>query len=444
MSFYRNAAGLLLTSAAAALIGFATSVLLARFLTPEDRGAYALAVSFTVLAASLARLGWPAASVYRLRAMRSHPGEVVATGIAFVAALSVVSVLAGTLLEPWLAEQIFVGAPDIVVRLAIAAVPALILGRLMESIARGIDRFSIGNWYRVLVLVLILCAVVMLLVVREGGVVQVVVAYLVIQSLCAVGLTLAIIRHTRLSLSLHRPELATSTRFALKNYATALSSKLHQRLDVFLIAYFTDPAELAFYVIAVSIVERMKLLTEALAQAAYPQLAGLDEERAAEFACDVVRQSILWVLSAALPIALAAPLFVPLVYGAPYSASVLPLLVLLPGLVGLTVYRVLFRYFMAIDRQGVNVVAQNVALVANIVLNLVLIPSYGINGAAVSSSVTYILVAGLVSVAFIRRSGRGPVQLLVPTPADLDAYVSRAGRVLRRVLGGPAPALDED
>ena len=46
MGFYRDAAGLLLTLTAGTLIGFATSVLLARFLTPEDRGVYALAISF--------------------------------------------------------------------------------------------------------------------------------------------------------------------------------------------------------------------------------------------------------------------------------------------------------------------------------------------------------------------------------------------------------------
>jgi len=444
VSFYRNAAGLLLTSTAGIVIGFATSVLLARYLTPGDRGTYALAVSFAMIAAALARLGWPTASLHRLRRLGSSSAEVTSTGIALVAMLSAVTILIGWLLEPWLTQSLFEGAPRLIVRLALCSAPALMLGVLMESIARGIDRFAIGNWYRVLALVSIFCAVLLVLVVRDGDVVEMMIAYLTVQTACAVGITLVVVRQTGLSASVDLSELGNSAGFAIKNYATSLSERLHERLDVFLIAYFASPVELAFYVIAVSITGRMRMPAEALAQAAYPQLAELNEEDASELACDVVRQSFFLMLAAALLLASAAPLLVPVIYGAPYSASVLPLLLLLPGLLGLTVYRVLFRYFMAIDRQGVNIVVQSAALIVNVVLNLLLIPRYGVIGAAVASSVTYSLVAFMIGIVFIGSSGRGPIELLVPTRGDFDAYVGRGVRLLRRALAVIDPSFGKD
>ena len=99
---------------------------------------------------------------------------------------------------------------------------------------------------------------------------------------------------------------------------------------------------------------------------------------------------------------------------------------------------------MAIDRQAVNIVVQTTALTVNVVLNLLLIPRYGVVGAAVASSATYLLVGTMIAIVFIRHSGRGLVELLLPRRSDLDAYTSRAARLLRRVLMARDPPLGED
>jgi Na+-driven multidrug efflux pump len=75
-------------------------------------------------------------------------------------------------------------------------------------------------------------------------------------------------------------------------------------------------------------------------------------------------------------------------------------------------------------------------LAANIVANLYLVPRMGINGAALSSSISYGLTSILTLVIFIRLSGRGWVETLVLSPADARMLVRRARLTLGRLRGG--------
>ena len=442
MNFYRNAAGLLLTSAATIPFGFATSILLARFLTPEDRGAYALALAFTILVAHLAQFGWASASVYRLRRLASDPAEVVSSSLLFIGATSGAAILLCIAIEPWIVNTILRGAAPGVFALALGLVPFVMIGVVMDNISRGIDRFAIGNWYRMAVVLLTLLSALGVLVFHPGGLIDMLGATLAVRVALAAGIVAAVVWQTGLSRRFGLGGVRAALRFGSKNYATALAEKLRERTDLFLIAFFLDPAQVAFFAVAANLVARLKTVTEALGQAAFPELAGLDEDRAAGFACEVSRQSLLWVLSAGLLLGAIAPLAVPLLFGAPYAASVVPVLILLPGAVLVAVYRVLFRYFMAVDMQRYNVLAQNCALAVSVALNLVLIPRYGVAGAAVASVVSAGVESIIVIEAFRRQSGRGVRELLVPRRSDLDVFVLRAARLVRRVLMSPGTASD--
>jgi O-antigen/teichoic acid export membrane protein len=201
-----------------------------------------------------------------------------------------------------------------------------------------------------------------------------------------------------------------------------------------MIAYFLgDPSQLAFYAIAVSVVQRLNLLPASVATAAYPQMAGLQEDDAAHFACRTSRQSLVWVLLVACALAALAQILLPLIYGEDYRASVLPFLILLPGMVLLTIYTVLGQYFTAMDRQGVNIAIQSASVVVNVLLNLWLIPRHGILGAAAASAASYALEATLITAAFVVSSRRRLDEVFLLRLEDLDPYRRRA-RVLWRRL----------
>ena len=101
------------------------------------------------------------------------------------------------------------------------------------------------------------------------------------------------------------------------------------------------------------------------------------------------------------------------VYGSQFADAGVALRLILPGIVAYSVVAVLSRYITGRGRPGTGTLILVAGLVVNIAVNLVLIPRYGIDGAAAASSVSYIVTAMLTLVVFRRMSGRGWVETLV-------------------------------
>ncbi|MAG32821.1 MAG: hypothetical protein CL908_18240 [Deltaproteobacteria bacterium] len=434
MNFARNAAGLLLTSAVGIPISFATSVVLARFLSVEDRGIYSLLTTFALVAVILGQMGWPTASIYRLRRVGSPAQRVATTGVVAVVVISTMIVLSCWQLRPLLSERFLNDAPARLFHLAVAAIPLQLLSLFFGSLARGTDRFVIQNAYKVLLDIGTLAIVCWALIVRDGALLELMVASLAIQAVCCSGYALAVLRHTGLSFGFDWRETRESMAFGLKSYLQALAGQIHERIDVFMIAYLLrDPEQVAFYAIAVGIVQRIMIVPTSIGSAAYPQLAGLGRAAGAEFAARINRQSLLSVLAAALVLALIVPWAVPLVFGEPYRASVMPLEVLLPGVAMFSIYKTLSRYFTAIDRQQANISTQIVSVIVNVLLNLWWIPLFGIMGAALASLASYALEAVLISIVFSRSTGVRLRTFLVVRREDFVQLRTHGTSFLRRV-----------
>ncbi|UCE86579.1 MAG: oligosaccharide flippase family protein [Deltaproteobacteria bacterium] len=434
MNFFRNVAGLLLTSAVLVPVGFLSSIVLARFLSVEDRGVYAAAVAFAQMVAILSELGWPGASIYRIRTVGSRPARVAAVGTLAILIISALVLLACGALEVFVIERFLAGASPTVFHLAIATIPFQLLIHVYGAIARGIDRFRLWNWSRIGLALGTLAAMTWVLVVRDGALIEALWAFLAVHCVVTLLFVAAVLRHTGLALGVDVSEILDGLRFGIQNHMQSLAGRVHERIDIFMIAYFLgDPSQLAFYAIAVSVVQRLNLLPASVATAAYPQMAGLRAEDAAHFACRTSRQSLVWVVLVACALAAFAQVLLPLFYGEDYRASVAPFLILLPGMVLLTIYTVLGQYFTAMDRQGVNIAIQAVSVVVNVLLNLWLIPRYGILGAAAASAASYALEATLITVAFAVSARRRPGEIFLLRLEDLDPYRRRARGLWRRL-----------
>ena len=125
------------------------------------------------------------------------------------------------------------------------------------------------------------------------------------------------------------------------------------------------------------------------------------------------RYTLLLTLLLALGLAALAKVFMQLYFGDPYSASVLPLLVLLPGTVAYAVARPISGIELGRRSPVPPVVGTATAAITNIGLNIILIPSFGMVGAAVATSVSYGLMA-VLHVATSRYMGFDPLSDLRP------------------------------
>jgi O-antigen/teichoic acid export membrane protein len=321
-----------------------------------------------------------------------------------------------------------------VLYLALASIPFHLLFNVFQAVARAVDRFDLANLANLARAGGLLCAAVGVLIVAGGGLEQALVAILIVHGLATVILGIVVARETGVQWRVDREEIVESARFGSRSYAHYMTGELHERLDLFMIAYLlADPAQAGLYAIAVRLIGALKLVPDALAASLFTVAAGMSEREAGRLTSFVSRHSLLWTVAAVVALAAVAPLAVRLLFGEQYSGAIPPLQVLLLAMAMLTVARVLSRYFVAVGRQRANIVTQILAVLLNLTLNLLWIPRYGIIGAAWASLASYGLQALLIVVWFGRDSGRGIRDALLVQRGDFAEYRQRLTPLLERL-----------
>jgi O-antigen/teichoic acid export membrane protein len=106
-------------------------------------------------------------------------------------------------------------------------------------------------------------------------------------------------------------------------------------------------------------------------------------------------------------------------FGVAYQPAYPALLALLPGLFGLCYASILRLDLLGKDRPGSISLLVGLGALLNLTLNLLLIPIYGIVGAASASSIAYLAVTVALLVLYCRLSGVPAWQTLIILPSDL-------------------------
>lgn len=434
MSFVRNTIGVLSTSMGKIVIGIATSVILARWLSVEDRGLYSVATNVAGMLGLFLNFGWPSASIYRLRRVGSPPEQVASAALVMSVVIPIITVILFVTLAPGVSTRFLEGAPIAVVWLAFAVVPFDVISNTFTSIARAMDEWALQNLYRLSIMVLVLVGTAGVLIVGDGALLGALWVFFLAHLVVTIGFMARLLSLTGVTRHLDFEEIRDGFRFGLKSYVQSLAGKTHERVDVLLLAALLDDsaAPIALYAIAVTFVQRLKLIPEALSNVLLPKLASQSNEDAAAFTAKVSRHSFVWVVLMALALAVVAPVMMPLLFGEEYRASTPAFLILLPGMVVYTIYRVIARYFVATDRQQANIASEVTSLVVNVGLNVWLIPRYGIVGAALASLVSYSLSAVWILIAFRVATGIGVGRTLLLERGDLALYRKRLGALQER------------
>lgn len=191
-------------------------------------------------------------------------------------------------------------------------------------------------------------------------------------------------------------------------------------VDVMMIRVFVDSESTGYYKAALAVAEFLWVVPVALQSMFVHSMSNLwssgDNETVNRIAARTTRYAMLFSILLATGFAALGGRFLPLYYGPEYSQAAIPLLILLPGAVGFAVARPIFGIAQGKGDLKTMVLATGGAATLNVVLNAVLIPRYGMTGAAVATSVGYLsmLVFHVLSarhIGFYPLSDIRPVRL---------------------------------
>lgn len=163
--------------------------------------------------------------------------------------------------------------------------------------------------------------------------------------------------------------------------------------DIILIRAYTGSEQTGFYKGALVITSFLLFVPEAiqivLLHSTSELWANNQRERISSIASRVVRYTLLGTLLLVLGLFVLANPFVKTYFGESFSPAVASLQLLLPGTVGFALARPIYAIGQGKGDLKPLIFATGSAAVINLVLNIALIPQYGIRGAAIATSIGY-------------------------------------------------------
>lgn len=415
------------------ILGVLSGVILARKLGPHDRGILALVLLTPNTVVTLVKLGITQANVFFIN-RKGVPSVRVASNSAVLAlALGAAAAAAIWALRDGLLSTVLRSVPPWALALCLMRIPMRLLDDFLYGVLQAVGGFRIYNVRLLASEILRFFSIVVCLVVFEFGLFAAVLIHTAVNLVNVAWLVLTTRRDIPFGLSLDTALLRKQLEFGVKSWVQTLTAHMLLRADLYVIAYFLTPSETAFYALAAHFTEMILEIPQAVGLVLYPRLASLPKAEVHRLTAQTCRRTLFLTSVLALAVTLFGPSVIVIWYGAEYAPAGNPLPLLCIGALAWSIYVILTRDFTSHGRQSVNIAAGLPALALNVSLNLLLVPKFGIWGAALSTAISYSVACAILLIFYLPWSGMSLRTLLLPGMDDVRYFRDLARRLLRRL-----------
>jgi len=215
--------------------------------------------------------------------------------------------------------------------------------------------------------------------------------------------------------------------FLKKGFTYGIASYLAQcfqmallRSDFFFISALLGPTELGYYTVSTKMAEMLLILPESFVVPFVPLLFGMQKNESDMFMCTVTRLVLFVMLVICIGACFFGKIFIGLVFGYEFLPAYRPLVLLLPGIFAFGLFPFFKFELFGRGMQGKVAGFTAIGLMTNLLLNYFMIPKWGIEAAAVSSSVGYVSVVFLLFRRYCRISGTSSSDVLIVKKNDFS------------------------
>jgi polysaccharide transporter, PST family len=364
-------------------IGFFVGVWAARYLGPHDFGQLSYALAIAGLCSMLVDLALEGVVVSALLARPAQANVILGTAFwlrVIGGAIGILVVTAGASIAR--ADEPAIVAMAIIVALTFLANPFHVIEfwyqSKLESRTPMLAR-SIG--FVIVTILRVACILAALPVAAFAWLV-------VIDGALAAAALLFVFRQSRQHLD--RPLWSTAEAHELLRKAAPLilagiATIALMRVDQLMIGAFLDDRAVGIYAAATRLTETLALAAATIASSLLPAVIELQRNSAARYRFELQRifaSMLALAILVALPVSLAAPWIIALLYGVRFDGAESVLAIHVWSCLFTFVGAVIANRLLADGLNGYAFMRMGVALLANIALNLLLIPRFGSTGAA--------------------------------------------------------------
>lgn len=410
-------------------INAGTGIITARALMPSGRGQLAAMILWSQFLASISSLGVPSSIIHAYRSYPEKRQKTIATGLLMSLATGVLVTLIGVLLLPhWMHKY-----PPSIIRDAqwfLIVTPICSLTFAGKAILEASGSFSSSNLLQTITPLATIIPLIVLVALHSLTPFTAALCYIVATVPTFYYLLLRLRPHVgKLKFSFASSKLLLS--FGLRSYGIDILGTLAFQVDQVLVVNLLTPGEMGSYVVVLSLTRTLNIFQNSVVAVLFPKASGLAPEVVLELSEKSARVSLVITTLFAVMIYIFGPILLRVLYGKEYSSALGSFRILLVEVTLAGCVFVLAQAFMALGRPGLVTILQAIGLSLSIPLMLVLIPRWGIKGAAVS-----LLLSTIARLIFVLCGFRIFLHTRIPdlVPRLRDFEELRAMLRLRRAV----------
>ncbi|MGC6429209.1 MAG: oligosaccharide flippase family protein [Flavobacteriales bacterium] len=415
----------LLRQAFSLLFGLLAVVLIARVLGSDSQGQYTLTILLPTILYTLFNSGISISTVYFIGQNKYSDKIIYSTNIISGLILSLISFFVGVVLILFFKDYFFENTTTVLLLYSLVLIPILFLQRTIQSFFHAKENYEQLNVVALLNQLGLLLFSILFVWYLDLGVAGAVLSFSLSQFLMLV--VSCLIMHFRYDLFLPKlfsiNYLKESLFFGLKGHFSNVLTFISYRIDILLIAYFIDDMAVGIYSISVLLVERIWLISQSVSSVLFARVSNLTTEiQKTNFTILSSRNTLFLTTIFGLIISLISPWLIITLFGIEYQPSIKPFLYMLPGVVLFSLSKILSNDFVGRGKPQINSYIGLIVALLNVLLNIVLIPKYGVIGAAISTSFCYGIDALIKVIYFSSLYKISLLKFVLVNKADINLY----------------------
>ncbi|MDD7805931.1 MAG: flippase [Endozoicomonas sp. (ex Botrylloides leachii)] len=386
----------------AAAVQLLIVVLIARNLGPEGNGFYAMAILIPTMLANFLNLGIAPATIYFISQKQFSIKRAMIENTKFALVIaSAGEAIALPVLFIW-GEHLFPAIPLSLLFISLLAFPLILYAAFNAAILQGLQDFRAFNASVLLPPIVSVIVVFITFYMLDMGIYGALTAYILGQLAASMAVFIFLKRHVAKEGPINIDQDVDSATYykavigyGSRAYLSNILAFINYKVDLFLVNLFLTPAAVGIYAIAVQIAEKLWMPSQAVSTVLFPKLSTMSEQPVARLKLTNTAFLLVAAITTALSllVVLMLHLFVTLIFGRAYLSIFPAFYWLLPGIVCWAGARIQSNCIAAWGKPEWNMYLSLVVLIINITGNILLIPRYGIIGAAAATSIAYVLDA---------------------------------------------------
>lgn len=228
----------------------------------------------------------------------------------------------------------------------------------------------------------------------------------------------------------NKADLQILCKYGLRSHTGSVLQTLNVRADIYFMAFILSNTAVGIYSVGVAIAELLLIVPMAMQAVLMHRVATRRETDLNTLMGPLNRLTSTGVAFLALVLALVGRYAISTLYGGTFESSYLPLLFLLPGIWALGLWTNMTNDLVVRGRPEVKSYTAAAAFTATLILNPLLVPSLGIVGAALASSIAYLVGFSSCLVMYCRATKQHIPEVIVGSAHDLRLLKARVRQLL--------------